>query len=91
MKKSWRIGLIIGGVVLVFGAVFGCLMLRPHLENRAVSTDTRVAAPTPEIVSADTKVLFTGTTFWGRRTNKKSTRFRFGCTVSFFEFRWPES
>lgn len=56
----------------MFGAVFGCLMLRPHLENRAVSTDTRVAAPTPEIVSADTKVLFTGTTFWGRRTNKKA-------------------
>ena len=61
----------------------GCLVLRPHLENRIADSKAHVAEPTPEIVSANTKVMFAGTTFWGRRTNKKARASELGVQYPF--------
>jgi poly-gamma-glutamate synthesis protein (capsule biosynthesis protein) len=48
-----------------------------------VGDGSRTAEPTPEIVSANTKILFTGTTFWGRRTNKKARASELGVKYPF--------
>lgn len=73
MKKAWRVGLIAGGVVLAAGLVLAaCLVFRPHIKNVALNSALTEAEPVPEVVSANAKYLFTGTTFWGRRTNKKA-------------------
>lgn len=84
MKKAWRVGLIAGGVVLAAGLVLAaCLVFRPHIKNVALNSALTEAEPVPEVVSANAKYLFTGTTFWGRRTNKKARASELGVKYPF--------
>lgn len=84
MKKAMKLGLVSGGIVLVGAMVLLlCLAFRPHLENLSINNTSHSAELTPEPIAARTKLLFAGTTFWGRRTNKKARASELGVKYPF--------
>lgn len=66
------IALIAGGILVVAGIVCGICVVVSGSDSRNVTEAPTVVAepePDPVAVSAETRLMLVGTTFWGRRTN----------------------
>jgi poly-gamma-glutamate synthesis protein (capsule biosynthesis protein) len=86
MKKVLRVGGIVGGFLLIVGASFllCAILLRPNRSDVALGPESPLEPdPEPKAVSANMRILFTGTTFWGRRTNTKARASELGVTYPF--------
>jgi len=83
MMKNMRVWGIVLGVLLILG-IGGYVLLRPKLNEVALGPiESLVPEPEPKVSSAKMRVLFTGTTFWGRRTNKKARASELGVKYPF--------
>lgn len=92
MKKNAKIAIISACALLAAGGTFGiCYMASKDKKpdsNQAQKAvpDTApetIKEPDPVPVSAEMKVLFEGTTFWGRRTNTKARASELGVAYPF--------
>ncbi len=92
MKKTAKITAISACLLLAAGVTFGiCLMAskKDNKDNQELKpADPTIAPiyepePDPVAVSAEMKVLFEGTTFWGRRTNAKARASELGVAYPF--------
>lgn len=86
MGKCLKVGGIIGGILVVAGVSFLALaiFMNPKRTETTLGPNSPLEPdPVPKVVSADMRVLFTGTTFWGRRTNTKARASELGPTYPF--------
>ncbi len=82
--KRLRVGGFIGLTLILLGVtVVGFCVFRPKLNETSSNGTASSIEPDPSPSSAQMRVLFTGTTFWGRRTNKKARASELGVTYPF--------
>lgn len=88
MKKGAKLWGILGGIIMVTGLSFlACMIFLKPKASEEAEPEVVVVEPEPEpepqIVSANMRILFAGTTFWGRRTNTKVRASELGVAYPF--------
>lgn len=83
-SKKRLLGVLGGFLVIASSLTIAALIIfAPKYENRVSEDGTSGSNPDPEVVSANMRILFTGTTFWGRRTNTKARASELGVAYPF--------
>lgn len=73
---------VICGVLGVANVVYGSLVIFNHIKRERREVERPVVV-SPRITGAETKLLFMGTTFWGRRINKLARASELGVRYPF--------